>query len=945
MAYLDTPLDQDAPSAATPAPDTAGPTVTATAQRPRLAFDDIKQRAIAKGYSEAGADGIAQNFMRESGGNPATIGDHRTSAGLGQWHLDRLDALKGYAAKAKQDWRSPDVQFDFFDQEMRDKYPTLRKQLIAADDPAKAEDAFKRIYERPASVMWQTRPGNDKYQFSDDALAEHAGRKNTSIVAMSPNDYLDLSPPLEDGFGSDRQGKALIASLCRGEPVDSIPTLDINADGVTGTVADQDGRHRAVLAQQAGLDAIPVAIRGKSQDGVSELVGPSGAVVPNDFAKQPDTSRGGVLSWLGHALVPPAEAATVAAEPLDDPANDPRLQLIGPASEDKPPPTTTLQGIAASVGRGMAPYAAGALTGAGLGAALTPEFGGVGAIPGAAAGAGAVALSDLASGLSQPIAHMLGLPALPSASEGVNRLLDMIGIRRPQTGLERTIQTTTAGVGGAAAGVNAANMLAAILKNPAAKAVALQLAQRPTMQMVSGGMSGAASQGTAEAGLSPFWQQAAGLLASAAPFAKPGVGRIAASPAAKTAIEAGFVVHPADASMGHEGSVNPTALAAAEGGKIKLNQLASTHNQPVANYYVKRDLGIPQDTTLTPQAFRAVREREGQVYNEVADAVPEVDLAKDPQFVADVNKVGTPYPEETEKTFPSTAGNPDIANLKAELLRNARGPTRAVMHYIADLRMKAADNFRGDNAMGHRLARAQRDAANALEDSMERSVQNAPTYFAEKLAEATKQRTAAQEQLDFWSQPRGPEYKAAFHTTGGMKDLQYRLDQATANEKAWSDRLSHANDRDAENQTVVDRYRKARQIMAKSYDAESVTNVSTGDVNARGLGRLAQRGRPLTGGLKLIADTANTFPKAFQEPSKIGGVESYSVLDLAAAGLSAAHGGISGLASLLAVIGRPWMRSHIMSPAYQQKMIAPGPRGRGVPLSILGTPFMPTLSP
>ncbi|MBO8881029.1 hypothetical protein INP12_14020, partial [Staphylococcus aureus] len=67
--------------------------------------------------------------------------------------------------------------------------------------------------------------------------------------------------------------------------------------------------------------------------------------------------------------------------------------------------------------------------------------------------------------------------------------------------------------------------------------------------------------------------------------------------------------------------------------------------------------------------------------------------------------------------------------------------------------------------------------------------------------------------------------------------------------------------------------------MAKSYDVESVTNVSNGHVSATGLGRLKQRGKPLSGQVEQIADAANNFRKAFQNPSAFGGVEPLSILD------------------------------------------------------------------
>ncbi len=70
------------------------------------------------------------------------------------------------------------------------------------------------------------------------------------------------------------------------------------------------------------------------------------------------------------------------------------------------------------------------------------------------------------------------------------------------------------------------------------------------------------------------------------------------------------------------------------------------------------------------------------------------------------------------------------------------------------------------------------------------------------------------------------------------------------------DELIERNAAAAGKPDVVAKYRQARQLIAKSYDVEGATNPSTGDVNARGIARLAAKGRPLTGELDTIANVA-----------------------------------------------------------------------------------------
>ena len=66
-------------------------------------------------------------------------------------------------------------------------------------------------------------------------------------------------------------------SFGRGDQIEAIPTLDTEVDGPTATVTDQDGRHRALLAQQEGVETMPViqdpASRSKRRKASLEIVG------------------------------------------------------------------------------------------------------------------------------------------------------------------------------------------------------------------------------------------------------------------------------------------------------------------------------------------------------------------------------------------------------------------------------------------------------------------------------------------------------------------------------------------------------------------------------------------------------------------------------------------------------------------------------------------------
>lgn len=263
--------------------------------RPRKLDRDAAEKLVRKynpDITQAAVKGEVDNIVRESGGNAANdTGDGGTSGGLYQHHNQRLTGLKSFAEKNGKDWQDPEIQVQYSRLEKERDYPALLKLQQTSDDRSRNEDAFKRIFERPASVLWgndangQPVLGNDRYRFSDYAMREHNGRRDTDLLMMSPGEYLDLSPELNGKPFESPSGRALMKSFNKGDAIESVPTLDVKVDGPTATVTDQDGRHRALLAQQEGIEAIPVAVRGIGNAQPKEIVGTNGVPMAHDFPK------------------------------------------------------------------------------------------------------------------------------------------------------------------------------------------------------------------------------------------------------------------------------------------------------------------------------------------------------------------------------------------------------------------------------------------------------------------------------------------------------------------------------------------------------------------------------------------------------------------------------------------------------------------------------------
>lgn len=105
-------------------------------------------------------------------------------------------------------------------------------------------------------------------------------------------------------------------------------------------------------------------------------------------------------------------------------------------------------------------------------------------------------------------------------------------------------------------------------------------------------------------------------------------------------------------------------------------------------------------------------------------------------------------------------------------------------------------------------------------------------------------------------------------------------------------------------------FQDARTTIAKTYTVRKALNSSTGDVSAKVLATLADKGKPLSGDLATIAQAGQAFPKATQMLKEAP--KTFSPLDMAVATF---NGPLMGAASLGT---RPAARSALLS-AYAQK--------------------------
>lgn len=114
-------------------------------------------------------------------------------------------------------------------------------------------------------------------------------------------------------------------------------------------------------------------------------------------------------------------------------------------------------------------------------------------------------------------------------------------------------------------------------------------------------------------------------------------------------------------------------------------------------------------------------------------------------------------------------------------------------------------------------------------------------------------------------------------------------------------------------------FKDARQLIAKTYTVEKALNPTTGTVDAKKLGALIQKGKPVSGELREAGEFANRFPKAAQPVEQMGSLPQTSPLDwTAGTALSLATQNPLGL---IGVAARPAARAAVLSPVIQNRLI------------------------
>lgn len=179
--------------------------------------------------------------------------------------------------------------------------------------------------------------------------------------------------------------------------------------------------------------------------------------------------------------------------------------------------------------------------------------------------------------------------------------------------------------------------------------------------------------------------------------------------AIENAREAGYTMPPTQAG----GGIVSRALEGLAG-KASTAQAASIRNQEITNKLATKSLGLPEDTVLSPEVIKSVRDVAGKAYDKISNTG---EIITTDAYSKALDKIIEPF-MKTAKAFPDAEISPVVNQIAG--LRSKSFDAGAAVEKIKQLRTAADDAYRTGST---EIGKANKDAAKALEDAVEKHLE------------------------------------------------------------------------------------------------------------------------------------------------------------------------------------------------------------------------------
>ena len=151
-------------------------------------------------------------------------------------------------------------------------------------------------------------------------------------------------------------------------------------------------------------------------------------------------------------------------------------------------------------------------------------------------------------------------------------------------------------------------------------------------------------------------------------------------------------------------------------GKIKTAQGGATENQVNTDSIARRSIGLNEEAPLTRDTYKAVREKEGESYQNIKSLTDQ--WKPTTQWFDAIDNIGDATTRLIKKLKPLDDPSGEVDNLKAVLKNNTWNPEECI-ELSKFLRRKAEDFFASSDGKSRAIGRAYRSADKALAEMIE----------------------------------------------------------------------------------------------------------------------------------------------------------------------------------------------------------------------------------
>lgn len=212
----------------------------------------VYKKLIAGGLSPAAAAGIVGNLMQESSMESTSIGDGGTSGGIAQWHNERWENLKKFAAMRGTDWTDLDTQIAFILHELNGSFGHVMSRIQNAKSPEQAAQIAAEAYEIPeaSSANYEQRQANARKVYNDMNEAVSKPDDNPFSIDLTKYGFFRKNS-YASGFSNGLIGTTAMSSTYNGGVV-NVGGITINCGNVTDPkgVADAVGNTLSNCSQR-----------------------------------------------------------------------------------------------------------------------------------------------------------------------------------------------------------------------------------------------------------------------------------------------------------------------------------------------------------------------------------------------------------------------------------------------------------------------------------------------------------------------------------------------------------------------------------------------------------------------------------------------------------------------------------------------------------------------